>query len=132
MKVGDKGIYNGIDEKYRNLDCEIVSANSKTVKVKFDNGYSFYTSKDNVIPVIPLEDPTEDITRPAHYHYGGLDVIGFGLQSYSKEEMKGFFRINIMKYIHRYDLKNGMADLIKAKDYLDRLIKLEGEENGEN
>lgn len=70
----------------------------------------------------------ESITQPKHYHQGGLDIIGFANQNYTKEQIKGFYRINIMKYIHRYDFKNGTEDLIKARDYLNRLIELEGKE----
>ena len=134
MKVGDTVIYNGIDEMYKGSDCKIVLIGKRKVKVEFEDGTSFFTRTVNVkeYPLSPVEDPTEDITRPAHYHQGGIDVIGFGLQNYPKEQMRGFYRVNILKYIHRYDIKNGMADLIKAKDYLDRLMKLEGEENEKN
>jgi hypothetical protein len=36
-----------------------------------------------------------------------------------------FYLGNIIKYVTRYKHKNGVEDLIKARDYLDRLIKLE-------
>lgn len=39
-----------------------------------------------------------------------------------------FLRGNIIKYIMRYDGKGGVADLKKARVYLDRLI--DGAENG--
>ena len=66
-----------------------------------------------------------ELNKPSHYHYGGMDVIGFGEINYPKAEMVGFYRMNILKYVHRYHDKNGLDDLMKAKDYLNRLIELE-------
>lgn len=70
------------------------------------------------------------ITKPVHYHKGGIDVIGFSEKQFPQSELKGFYRINILKYVTRFDRKNGTNDLIKARDYLNRLIELEsrGEE----
>lgn len=65
------------------------------------------------------------INKPKHYHQGGIDVIRFAEAKCTKEELKGFYKINIMKYITRADLKNGLEDLKKAKFYLDKLIELE-------
>ena len=36
-----------------------------------------------------------------------------------------FFEGNIIKYVSRWKEKNGIEDLKKAKQYLDRLIHLE-------
>lgn len=37
------------------------------------------------------------------------------------EELVGFLKGNVIKYITRYKLKNGREDLLKAKQYLHRL-----------
>lgn len=42
-----------------------------------------------------------------------------------KEQYKGFVRGNVIKYVARYEVKGGVEDLKKAKDYLYELIKLE-------
>lgn len=68
-------------------------------------------------------DNEEDVTRPTHYHQGGIDVIEYARMKLPKEQLIGFFRINIMKYLMRYDHKNGVEDLIKMQDYADLLIK---------
>jgi hypothetical protein len=65
------------------------------------------------------------INAPSHYHKGGIDVIGFAEAHYTKDELKGFYRINVIKYVDRYDKKNGLQDLKKAKFYLNKLIELE-------
>lgn len=69
----------------------------------------------------------EVIVRPAHYHAGGVDVIEYAGHHVSREQMVGFHRINVLKYLTRYDKKNGVEDLLKARTYLDKLIALEEE-----
>jgi hypothetical protein len=66
------------------------------------------------------------INKPNHYHKGGIDVIGFSELQFSKEELKGFYRINGLKYLTRYDRKNGIQDLEKAEFYIKKLKELEG------
>lgn len=41
------------------------------------------------------------------------------------DELRGFYKGNIYKYVKRYPKKNGLEDLEKARDYIDLLIKLE-------
>lgn len=65
------------------------------------------------------------INTPFHYHKGGIDVIAFSELQFEKEELKGFYRINVLKYVTRYDRKNGIEDLKKAEFYLNKLIGLE-------
>lgn len=38
----------------------------------------------------------------------------------------GFFEGNVVKYVTRWREKNGVEDLQKAIDYLNKLIELEG------
>ena len=67
----------------------------------------------------------EAIYKPEHYHKGGIDPIGYGELQFSREEMKGFHRMNVIKYVSRYDKKNGLEDLFKAEFYIKKLIELE-------
>ena len=66
-----------------------------------------------------------DPTRPSHYHTGNIDVIKFSEENFCKDELKGFHRMNVIKYVTRYDKKNGLEDLEKATFYLDKLKELE-------
>ena len=43
----------------------------------------------------------------------------------SEEQTRGFLKGNILKYVTRYEDKGGMEDLIKANEYLRRLIAFE-------
>lgn len=48
----------------------------------------------------------------------------------SKEQTRGFLKGNILKYVTRYESKDGTKDLLKAKEYLKRLIAFEEAEKG--
>ena len=61
------------------------------------------------------------MNKPLHYENdSSIDVIDF-CNIYKLDFTEG----NIIKYIVRYKLKNGLQDLEKARDYLDRLIERE-------
>jgi hypothetical protein len=67
----------------------------------------------------------DPIQEPAHYHKNGIDVIGFSELQFDAAELKGFYRINVLKYVTRFDRKNGLEDLKKAQFYLKKLIEME-------
>ena len=66
--------------------------------------------------------------NPAHYQKGGVECIEAIEASMSKEAFKGFLKGNCIKYIYRYENKNGAEDLKKAEWYLLRLIVLREDE----
>lgn len=73
-----------------------------------------------------INKPHDDINTPAHYHSGGIDVIGFAERQFSKEQLIGSHRINVLKYVTRFDKKGSpMKDLKEARFYIDKLIELE-------
>lgn len=56
--------------------------------------------------------------RPSHYPDAGkADLIQFAL-----ENDIGALEFNVFKYLLRWKKKNGMEDLMKAQEYLSRLI----------
>ena len=64
---------------------------------------------------------------PAHYQIG-IDPIAAMEKWMTPEELKGFYRGNIIKYIARAGKKgDAIDDYAKAQDYLYRLIELEGD-----
>ena len=56
-------------------------------------------------------------TKPSYYGTG-FDVIDF-CQKNNLDFMQG----NVIKYVTRYKEKNGKEDLLKAKEYINRMIK---------
>jgi len=69
-----------------------------------------------------------DAIKPAHYKQGNIDTIAFCESFFSKEQLRGAYRFNVIKYNHRYLDKNGLEDLKKAEFYLQKLINLEDSE----
>lgn len=61
-------------------------------------------------------------TNPQHYQKP-IEPIKYMEDNFSDEAFTGFLEGNIIKYISRYRDKNGVEDLKKAKNYLERLIK---------
>lgn len=65
---------------------------------------------------------------PEHYKNQKIQPIDFLKDSMPREQYMGFLRGNIIKYISRYDKKNGVEDLEKAETYLHWLIECVKEE----
>lgn len=65
----------------------------------------------------------DSVNRPSHYTSGKvecIDAIDSAIASLSGSE--AFYTAQVLKYIWRWKLKNGVEDLNKAKWYLERLI----------
>ncbi len=61
--------------------------------------------------------------NPDHYKIGGIETIAYIEAKLTKEQFKGYLVGNVIKYISRFEHKNGQEDLKKAGWYLNRLIK---------
>ena len=59
------------------------------------------------------------VKHPDHYNQG------IEMWDYAHSQKLCFFEGNIIKYVTRWRHKNGMEDLLKAKQYLDKLIEHE-------
>ena len=64
----------------------------------------------------------DSVENPAHYNKGGVECIDAIRGSMGAEAFRGFLKGNVMKYVFRYEAKNGLEDLRKARWYLERLI----------
>jgi len=64
-------------------------------------------------------DIPERVIHPKHYNEG------IEMWDYAYTHKLDFFEGNIVKYVTRWKTKNGIEDLKKAKQYLDKLIQLE-------
>jgi len=62
-----------------------------------------------------------------HYRQGGIQPI-----EYIYANNLGFCEANAVKYLTRWRYKDGMKDLEKAKHYIELLMELEGEEDGDH
>jgi len=71
---------------------------------------------------MPFEPSAFDPINPSHYTSGGIEAIEAMEASMSPEAFRGFLKGNCQKYLWRYERKNGLEDLRKAKWYLNTLI----------
>jgi hypothetical protein len=62
------------------------------------------------------------VNHPAHYTQGPIECI-----DYIEAQKLGFHEAQVVKYITRWRMKNGLEDLMKAGWYLNRLIAQEKE-----
>lgn len=65
----------------------------------------------------------DKIKHPDHY------TRGIEMWDYAYSHGMSFFEGNIIKYVTRWRHKNGIEDLHKAKQYLDKLIEQELKED---
>lgn len=66
----------------------------------------------------------DNVNHPAHYTAGGIeciDAIAAALTCQT-DPMRAWLTGQVLKYMWRWPLKNGLEDLKKARFYLDRLI----------
>ena len=59
--------------------------------------------------------------NPEHYKFGGIECIDAIKGSLSPEQFKGYLKASIIKYLWRYEKKNGLEDLEKADWFLRKL-----------
>ena len=71
---------------------------------------------------VVFKEEVDNVRHPNHYTYGGLELIHVWEATMSEEALRGLYKGNVMKYLWRYERKNGLEDLKKAQFYLERLI----------
>lgn len=71
------------------------------------------------------KEPNADmVNHPFHYTQGGIECIdALKAATVSKTGIEAVCTANAIKYLWRYEEKNGIEDVKKARWYIDRLIK---------
>lgn len=66
---------------------------------------------------------SDNVNHPDHYNQGGIECIdAIKAATVGKTGIEAFCVGNAIKYLWRYEEKNGLEDLKKARFYLNRLI----------
>ena len=65
----------------------------------------------------------DKVNSPAHYNNGEIECIDAIAAALTLDELKGFVKGNVVKYLWRMEHKGGLEDLKKAQWYLNYLIK---------
>lgn len=79
-----------------------------------------------------VPDPNEDVKKendskvihPNHYNQNGMEVWDV-IKAFTSElsGVEAFYAGNVIKYVLRWNHKNGIEDLKKAKVYIDKIIE---------
>lgn len=78
------------------------------------NNAIMYMERDQVVD--------EEKIHPNHFKKQKIETIDMLEDQLDEEALEGFFKGIIIKYMLRYNHKNGLEDLKKANYYLDRFI----------
>lgn len=72
------------------------------------------------------------VSHPKHYNQGGIECIdALKAATVGKRGIEAVCVANVIKYLWRYEEKNGIEDIRKAKWYIERLLKeLEESQHG--
>ena len=70
------------------------------------------------------ESNVDMVNHPSHYIQGGIECIdALKAATVSKTGIEAVCTANAIKYLWRYEEKNGIEDVKKARWYIDRLIR---------
>jgi hypothetical protein len=64
---------------------------------------------------------TDPVNHPEHYTSGNIECLD-AIKSALGDNYKYYVQGNLIKYVWRFDHKNGLQDLQKAQFYLNDLI----------
>ena len=63
------------------------------------------------------------VCHPTHYNQGKVECIdAMASATFNKRGIEAICVSNIIKYLWRYEAKNGLEDVKKAQFYLNRLV----------
>jgi len=95
-----------------------------TIDYAIKEGVELIGWDNKPINVYTEKQQDDVVNHPNHYKQFSREVIDT-MQGYSTdEEFRGYLKLNIIKYVGRYQSKNGVEDLKKAQWYLNKLTEV--------
>ena len=109
-----------------NYSCVFNAMDNKML----DKIYGWYkelyqaTCENDEVNCCNKESNADMVNHPSHYTQGGIECIDCIKSAIvGKVGIEAFCVGNAIKYLFRYEEKNGIEDVKKARWYIDRLIK---------
>jgi len=96
----------------------------KTMKENMEDNNNIHLnigSKTFTKYIEELNKEVDNINHPSHYKQFSREVIDTMQGMSTTEEFKGYLKLNAVKYLSRYQGKNGVEDLSKAVWYIEKL-----------
>ena len=105
-KWSDDKLAIAYDHIYKNSEARLDGGHLKNEEVKMD------------------ENVPDMVNHPQHYTQGGIECIdALKAATVGKRGIEAVCVANVIKYLWRYEEKNGIEDVRKAKWYIERLLK---------
>lgn len=79
--------------------------------------------KQKLQPYKESGTPHDVVNNPSHYKRGEIECYEALKASMTKDQFLGHLKATAIAYLWRYDLKNGLEDVKKAKWYVDQMVK---------
>ena len=123
------------DEMVRTLDkfCDECHGCNICLLEKFSGGVmcDFHEWSDDKLAIAydhvykNMDENVPDmVNHPQHYTQGGIECIdALKAATVGKRGIEAVCVANVIKYLWRYEEKNGIEDVRKAKWYIERLLK---------
>ena len=126
------------DEMVRTIDkfCDNQEDCSCCLLEKFSDVCNFNRWSDDKLAIaydhvyknseeIKMDENVPDmVNHPQHYTQGGIECIdALKAATVGKRGIEAVCVANVIKYLWRYEEKNGIEDIRKAKWYIERLLK---------
>lgn len=87
----------------------------------------FWIWDDRCIELVESAPDTnvgDKVNHPSHYNQGKYECIDVMAETFGKEAVLNFCKLNAFKYLWRAEDKNGHEDINKALWYLNKYIEL--------
>ena len=122
------------DEMVRTLDkfCDDCHSCNICLLEKFSGGVmcNFHEWSDDKLAIAydhvykNMDENVPDmVNHPKHYTQGGIECIdALKAATVGKRGIEAVCVANVIKYLWRYEKKNGIEDIRKAKWYIERLL----------
>ena len=95
------------------LICDFDEWSDDKLAIAYDH---VYKNMDENVP--------DMVNHPQHYTQGGIECIdALKAATVGKRGIEAVCVANVIKYLWRYEEKNGIEDVRKAKWYIERLLK---------
>ena len=86
--------------------------------------YEHRSRMNTPAPKNPSAATKDNVNSPSHYTNGKIECINaIESATVGKNGLEAVCVANVIKYLWRYEDKNGVEDIKKAYWYLDRLVK---------
>ena len=99
---------------YDGYDCHVEGSRDTWFLV--DGELELVTTQDTPKPFDP-------VSKPSHYNQYGIEAIDSIRASLGPVGFQAYCKGNVIKYLWRYEYKNGIEDLKKAQVYLNWMVE---------